>query len=43
MQFKLKIIAIIGIMLFSSHLIFAQDVKSVDVKSLPQSDIKKAQ
>lgn len=43
MQFKLKTIAIIGILLFSSHLLFAQDVKSVDVKSVPQSDIKKAQ
>jgi len=27
----------------SSNIIFAQDVKSVDVKSVPQSDIQKAQ
>jgi protein involved in polysaccharide export with SLBB domain len=31
------------VLLLSSNILFAQDVKSVDVKALPQSEIKKAQ
>ncbi|HCE58053.1 MAG TPA: sugar transporter [Prolixibacteraceae bacterium] len=43
MQFNLKFNVILCFALFISVNIFAQDVQSVDVKSLPQSDIKKAQ
>jgi protein involved in polysaccharide export with SLBB domain len=43
MQIKIKFIIFLSIALMSSNIIFAQDVKSVDVKALPQSDIQKAQ
>jgi protein involved in polysaccharide export with SLBB domain len=43
MQFKFKFIIFLSIALMSSNIIFAQDVKSVDVKAVPQSDIQKAQ
>lgn len=43
MQLKTKLLFVISIVLLSSNLLFAQDVKSVDVNALPQSDIKKAQ
>jgi len=43
MKFKIKISLLLTAILFSSNFIFAQDVKSVDVKALPQSDIQKAQ
>lgn len=43
MQFKLKIIVLICISVMVSHSVYAQDVKSVDVKSVPQSEIEKAQ
>jgi protein involved in polysaccharide export with SLBB domain len=43
MQFKFKFFIFLSIMLISGNFLFAQDVKSVDVKALPQSDIQKAQ
>jgi hypothetical protein len=43
MQIKIKFIIFLSIALMSSNIIFAQDVKSVDVKAVPQSDIQKAQ
>jgi protein involved in polysaccharide export with SLBB domain len=43
MQIKIKFIIFLSIALMGSNIIFAQDVKSVDVKALPQSDIQKAQ
>jgi protein involved in polysaccharide export with SLBB domain len=43
MQIKIKFIIFLSIAIMSSNIIFAQDVKSVDVKALPQSDIQKAQ
>lgn len=43
MQIKIKFIIFLCFALISSNTVFAQDVKSVDVKSVPQSDIKKAQ
>ena len=38
-----KFIIILSILFFSGYVLLAQDVKSVDVKSMPQSDILKAQ
>lgn len=43
MQFKSKFIILMSVILIVSNTAFAQDVKSVDVKTLPQSDIQKAQ
>lgn len=43
MQFKTKLILLLGTVLLSSNSLIAQDVKSVDVKALPQTEIKKAQ
>lgn len=43
MRFKLKCIIYVGAILLSGNIAFAQDVQSVDVKALPQSDIQKAQ
>ena len=43
MQIKIKFITCLSIALIFSNIIIAQDVKSVDVKALPQSDIQKAQ
>jgi len=43
MQFKSKFIIFLSIVVISSNIAFGQDVKSVDVKALPQSDIQKAQ
>ena len=43
MQFKFKFIFFLSIALINYNIAFAQDVKSVDVKALPQSDIQKAQ
>jgi len=43
MQFNFKFTAFLCFVLFMSVNVFAQDVKSVDVKSVPQSDIQKAQ
>jgi protein involved in polysaccharide export with SLBB domain len=43
MQFKSKIIILLNVLLICSYAAYSQDVKSVDVKALPQSDIRKAQ
>ncbi len=43
MQFKTYLNLILCFILLGSKTLLAQDVKSVDVKSLPQSDIQKAQ
>lgn len=40
---KFKFVVILCIFLLLNNVLFAQDVKSVDVKSLPQTDIQKAQ
>lgn len=43
MQFKLKFIIFLSVILLICNIVIAQDVQSVDVKALPQSDIQKAQ
>ncbi len=43
MQFKFNFIILLSAILISSFTAYTQDVKSVDVKAVPQSDIKKAQ
>ncbi len=43
MQIKVKQTLFLLLFILFAHAGFSQDVKSVDVKSLPQSDIKKAQ
>ena len=43
MKLKFKFILTLGIILMASNILLAQDIKSVDVKAVPQSDIKKAQ
>jgi protein involved in polysaccharide export with SLBB domain len=43
MQIKIKFIIFLCVAFISSNISFAQDVKSVDVKAVPQSDIQKAQ
>ncbi len=43
MQFKIKLIVILLVSSTFGKLSYSQDIKSVDVKSLPQSDIQKAQ
>lgn len=43
MQIKIKFIIFLCFAVISSNIVFAQDVKSVDVKAVPQSDIQKAQ
>ncbi len=43
MQFKFKIIVFLSITLININIVFAQDVKSIDVKAAPQSDIQRAQ
>jgi len=43
MHFKSNFIILLSIILIGSITTFAQDVKSVDVNALPQSDIQKAQ
>ncbi len=42
MQFKFKFIIFLSVILINGNAVLAQDVKSVDVKTLPQSDIQKA-
>lgn len=43
MQFKLKFIIFLSVILLICNIVKGQDVQSVDVKALPQSDIQKAQ
>ncbi len=43
MRFKLKFIILLSAILLSNNIAIAQDVQGVDVKTLPQSDIQKAQ
>ena len=43
MRFKLKFIILLSAILLSGSIAIAQDVQAVDVKTLPQSDIQKAQ
>jgi len=43
MQFKIKFILILSFVLLLGNITIAQDVKNVDVKALPKSDIQKAQ
>ena len=43
MQFKSKIIILLSVILICSYSAYSQDVKAVDVKALPQTDIQKAQ
>ncbi|HSO89438.1 MAG TPA: SLBB domain-containing protein [Draconibacterium sp.] len=43
MHFRIKLAIFLSIALISSNIVYAQDIKSVDVKAVPQSDIQKAQ
>lgn len=43
MKFKSKIIILLSVILICSYSAYSQDVKAVDVKALPQTDIQKAQ
>lgn len=43
MQFKSNFTILLCVLLLSSNMLLAQDVRSVDVKTLPQTDIQKAQ